>query len=95
MAWTYHGHQIPNSPVDEPTPDRVARCGGVQMCRDCVQDVANWNMTKGKELVATQHTDQTMHKVFDALKKLGLADRLVIDAIHEMQNNGILFRERA
>lgn len=91
MAWTYHGHQIPNSPVESQTPNRVARCGGIRMCRSCMQDVANWETTKRKELVATE---QTMVKVFGSLKKLGLSDEMALNAINAMQNEGILFRER-
>lgn len=91
MAWTQHGHQIPESPVESPEPNLVAKCGGTRMCRVCMQDAANWDTTMRKELIVTEHT---ILKVFIVLKKLGLSDELVLDAINEMQNQGILFRER-
>lgn len=39
------------------------------------------------------HSD-TLKKVFEALKKSGLNDDQALDAMREMQNAGILFRER-
>jgi hypothetical protein len=40
-------------------------------------------------------TDQTMAKVFQALKRVVEDDDTVLDAINEMLNDGILFRERS
>lgn len=42
MAWTKHGHQIPNSPVETERPNSVARCGGVKKCIECRQDARDW-----------------------------------------------------
>lgn len=35
MAYTTHGHQIPNSPVEDFKPTGVARCGGTSFCQGC------------------------------------------------------------
>lgn len=43
-----------------------------------------------QELTATQ---ETMYKVYDALKEAGLTRQQALDAINEMQNAGIYFRE--
>jgi hypothetical protein len=40
------------------------------------------------------HGDETMRKVMEALEKSGLSSGQALDAIREMQNSGILFRER-
>jgi len=40
------------------------------------------------------HNEQTLHKVSNALRRAGLGAQQAIDAISEMQNAGILFRER-
>jgi len=40
------------------------------------------------------HDDETIHKVYDALKLSGLTGERVRDAVSMMQNAGILFRER-
>jgi hypothetical protein len=45
VAWTRHGHQIPASPVEEPEPDAVARCGGPALCTKCREDVARWQIS--------------------------------------------------
>jgi hypothetical protein len=39
------------------------------------------------------HTDDTIQKVFRGMKRVGLTDRQVIDAVHAMQANGVYFRE--
>lgn len=39
------------------------------------------------------HTEETLQKVYDALGRVGLTDQQRIDAIFDMQNNGIYFRE--
>lgn len=41
------------------------------------------------------HSDETMQKVYQAMRKSGLEDQQVIDATMLMQNAGILFREGA
>lgn len=41
------------------------------------------------------HDDDTMRKVHNALGRAGLTEVQIRDAINEMQNDGILFRERA
>lgn len=41
------------------------------------------------------HNDGTMQKVYQAMRKSGLEDQQVIDAVMLMQNAGILFREGA
>lgn len=39
-------------------------------------------------------TEATLFKVYEALRKSGLSEDQVRDGISEMQNAGILFRER-
>jgi hypothetical protein len=39
------------------------------------------------------HTEDTLRKVFDALRRAGLSERQAIDTISDMQNQGIYFRE--
>lgn len=39
------------------------------------------------------HTDETMQKVYQSLRIVGLTDIQIIDAVTEMQNRGIYFRE--
>lgn len=42
-----------------------------------------------------EHTEDTMRKVRSALMVSGLNPDQIDDAINEMQNEGILFRERS
>lgn len=44
---------------------------------------------------AETHSEDTMFKVRDALRCAGLREIDIVDAVMEMQNAGILFRERA
>ena len=39
------------------------------------------------------HDDQTLRKVYDVLRGKGLTEGETVDAIFEMQNKGLLFRE--
>lgn len=89
MAWTRHGHQIPNSPAEAERPNRVARCGGTGSCVSCLRDVADWKPSP--ELKATE---QTILKVYLALSKVGIHGQMAVDAINELQNEGILFLEK-
>lgn len=41
------------------------------------------------------YDDETLSKVYDALLWSGLTGKQAEDAVNEMQNAGILFRERA
>lgn len=47
------------------------------------------------EAERTTYDDQTLHKVYRALARAGLSHAQASDAVTEMQNEGILFRERA
>lgn len=40
-------------------------------------------------------TEDTLFKVYDSLIKAGLNDRAAMNALHDMQNRGIYFRELA
>lgn len=42
----------------------------------------------------TVHDADTLWKVYDALSKVGVIDQQATDAITQIQNAGILFRER-
>lgn len=39
------------------------------------------------------HNENTIRKVYNALKRSGLLHKEATNAMHEMQNQGILFRE--
>lgn len=53
-------------------------------------------VARPKSVAAARETynEQTLFKVFNALRRTGLPERVAQDAITEMQNEGILFRER-
>lgn len=87
MAYTRHGHQIAGTPADGKQPEQIARCGGPGLCRDCSLEAA----ATPKET----HTEFTMYTVHGALVRSGLSSQQATDAITELQNSGILFRERA
>lgn len=38
--------------------------------------------------------EKTLGKVYESLKTAGLPDQVAVDAVAEMQNRGVLFRER-
>lgn len=103
MAHTPHGHHIDGSVLEE-RPENVARCGGPRMCIKCANAIAEyWKDEAGKSnplpsLVSLQKlsVDQgTMFKVYDALKDSGMSQQQAVDAINQMQNHGIYFREAA
>lgn len=50
-------------------------------------------LSSSSQVSESFHSD-TLKKVFEALKKSGLNDDQSLDAMREMQNAGILFRER-
>lgn len=41
------------------------------------------------------HDENTLRKVYDALRRAGLSEQAATDAISDMQNQGIYFREAA
>jgi len=51
--------------------------------------------TPAPEPAAETYDEQTLVKVYDALKRAGLSQGQSINAVDEMQNLGLLFRERA
>lgn len=48
-----------------------------------------------EDLPGETHTEETQHTVYKALLDSGLSGDEAMNAIREMQNKGILFRERA
>lgn len=84
--YTKHGHQIEGTIVEGERPSSVARCGGPGLCAQCSLEAAR----APKEV----HTEDTLFKVREALVASGLTERKAYNAITEMQNAGILFRER-
>ena len=48
----------------------------------------------GRTVEETYHDEYTLAKVYWALGRCGLGDVQITDAVNEMQNAGILFRER-
>lgn len=100
MAFTKHGHHIPGTIRDEYNPNSVARCGGTYMCNQCQKDAAAFFTGEvvtprpiGIQLQELSATQETMYKVYDALKEAGLTQQQAFDAINQMQNAGIYFRE--
>jgi hypothetical protein len=52
MAFTAHGHHIPNTVLTEFRPQSPDRCGGVKLCSKCMADVQEyWNMHQGVEVL--------------------------------------------
>lgn len=50
MAYTGHGHHIPGTVKGEISPSRVARCGGVKICRRCKAEVeSSWSYLHPKD----------------------------------------------
>ena len=50
---------------------------------------------RGKVPERTRHSEDTLDKVYFGLASAGITGQLAIDAVNAMQNEGILFRERA
>lgn len=47
------------------------------------------------EIGDLKNDDETMDKVYGALAAVGLSQTQIVNAVNQMQNSGILFRERA
>lgn len=61
----------------------ASRCGEAgEPCPGCV-----------RESQQLTHNEGTLRKVYDALGRAGLTEQQSIDAINDMQNNGLYFRE--
>lgn len=89
----------PIIPGDE--PEVVKPCGGPKVCKDCENEaevagkaLRALRYLQGKETGEDYYDEGTLHKVFRALVASGASDQQAIEAISEMQNEGILFRER-
>jgi len=56
MAYTRHGHHIPNTYTDA-KERQVARCGGLRMCSECIRDASpySWRQ-KGPSNMPTYQT---------------------------------------
>lgn len=95
MAWTKHGHQIEGTEAlpKEGRPS-VARCGGPKICAACALDAAKATAKKEWREDISCWNEGTLVKVREALYHAGLTQIECTEAIQEMQNNGILFRER-
>jgi hypothetical protein len=65
------------------TSRELLRSGLITVHSDNLKCVCEW------------HDDQTMRKVYNALIRSGLDHDAAMNAINEMQNAGILFREMA
>lgn len=77
----------------EPMPafedlDVNVRIGWWEAVKQLLSDTEN---TCKKEHMT--HHDTTLKKVYDAMMRFGITDQQCIDAIFDMQNNGIYFRE--
>lgn len=68
MAFTRHGHHIPNTPLPETyegVPASVARCGGPRLCHVCQEDMVRWNLEQGTLDVVTDHIPHELLQYFD------------------------------
>ena len=50
---------------------------------------------RGKAIVRVSYDEQTLFKVYAGLAAAGIRGQLAIDAVNQMGNQGILFREAA
>lgn len=57
--YTSHGHQIPGTPVEEPKPDRIMRCGGTSICPECALETG--------QAIGKQMSDSTMDADFPTI----------------------------
>lgn len=67
MAFTRHGHHIPNSPLpedDSQIPQLVARCGGPKLCPECRKDVGSWRYKEMNENGPTVESVDRPHDLF-------------------------------
>lgn len=88
--YTSHGHQVSGTvPESMPNALSVARCGGPGLCPECSKQAVR--LLKG--FPAETHDHDTLDKVNAALIR-AVGKNLAQDCIREMQNAGILFRER-
>ena len=89
MAYTTHGHYIPGSEHTR-RPSNAEDCTGLRGCPKCQREASDYKPPGGKEF----YDEQTLTKVFMALRKSGLTPIEASVALTEMQNAGVLFRER-
>lgn len=67
MAFTSHGHHIPNTPTYE-RPDSlrfVVRCSGVSRCHVCQEDVIRWNLGQSRLDAVNDHIPHELLQYFD------------------------------
>lgn len=55
----------------------------------------SWDMHPPSKPAKAYFDENTLFKVYDSLRAAGLDEQAARDAISDMQNKGILFRERA
>lgn len=59
MTYTSHGHHIPNSIMTAERPEKVARCGGPNICPKCALDVVHFLSANGKLNLGDTPTPKT------------------------------------
>lgn len=96
MAYTSHGHLIPGTEDCNETQPPKARCGGITQCRQCANEAFDVKSLLYKNYVVdvSKHNEATLGKVRAGLAKARIPKDKIDDAIREMQNYGIIFRER-
>jgi hypothetical protein len=102
MTYTGHGHWIPGTAVIplEQQPKSRAECGGPGACRYCALDsakelariVSSFDLHDTVDV--TIDSESVLFTVHKALVHSGLNKQQAINAIREIQNEGILFRRR-
>ena len=98
MAFTSHGHHIPDSSLEIGKPMMLVRCGGPRICAKCSRESeaarSVYDSAKQNDEIAVKHDAGTMFNVYAGLSLAGITGQVAIDAVTCMQNSGILFRER-
>lgn len=85
MAFTSHGHLIPNSPLPETEdqfPQTVARCGGPDRCVECARETLNWKSWQ----FATTKKEYISHELLQyfAFEHLPKALQVVSQPFHKL-----------
>lgn len=70
--------------------DTLRKAGAVEF-----NIIYEYDVNPGRNVLESRYDEQTLRKVYDVLHQHGLLPSKMMDIINDMQNAGILFRERA
>ena len=94
--YTKHGHQIAGTPVEGPWLGAKARCGGPGVCASCSKEAAGAVLAMSNPLISTAseyHDQNTVVKVLQGMRKAGIDTDMALEAIRNISELGIVFRE--